>query len=125
MLFGAVSRNAEQASSIGVFAGMALGALGGCMVPLAFMPDAMQTFAKLIPHSWAITALQSLIRDGGGIETIAPNLVVLAGYVVVLMGLASWRFRKAAEGGCHGRADHWTASRRPDMLHDMLNIYLS
>ena len=98
MLFGAVSRNAEQASSIGVFAGMALGALGGCMVPLAFMPDAMQTFAKLIPHSWAITALQSLIRDGGGVETIAPNLAVLAGYVVVLMGLASWRFRKAIAG---------------------------
>ena len=98
MLVGAVSRNADQASSLGVFAGMALGALGGCMVPLAFMPEAMQTLAKLIPHSWAITALSSLVRDGGGIDSVLTNVVVLAGFAVVLLGLATWRFRKAITG---------------------------
>jgi ABC-2 type transport system permease protein len=98
MLVGAMSRNADQASSLGVFAGLALGALGGCMVPLGFMPEAMQTVAKAIPHSWAITALSSLVRDGGGIETVATNLVVLAGFAVVLLGLATWRFRKAITG---------------------------
>jgi ABC-2 type transport system permease protein len=98
MLVGAVSQNADQASSLGVFAGLALGALGGCMVPLAFMPEAMQTVAKAIPHSWAITGLSSLVRDGGGIETVAVNLVVLAGFAVVLLGLATWRFRKAITG---------------------------
>jgi ABC-2 type transport system permease protein len=98
MLVGAVSRNADQASSMGVFAGMALGALGGCMVPLVFMPEAMQTFAKLIPHSWAITGLSSLVRDGGGIESVMTNVVVLAGFAVGLMGLAAWRFRKGITG---------------------------
>jgi ABC-2 type transport system permease protein len=98
MLVGAVSQNADQASSLGVFAGLALGALGGCMVPLGFMPEAMQTVAKAIPHSWAITAFSSLVRDGGGIETVAVNLVVLAGFAVVLLGLATWRFRKAITG---------------------------
>lgn len=98
MLVGAGSRNADQASSLGVFLGLALGALGGCMVPLVFMPEAMQTFAKVIPHSWGITALGSLVRDGGGIDTVATNLVVLAGFAVVLLGLASWRFRKAITG---------------------------
>jgi ABC-2 type transport system permease protein len=98
MLVGAVSQNADQASSLGVFAGLALGALGGCMVPLAFMPQAMQTVAKAIPHSWAITALSSLVRDGGGIASVATNLLVLAGFAVVLLGLATWRFRKAITG---------------------------
>ena len=98
MLVGAVARNADQASSMGVFAGLALGALGGCMVPLAFMPEAMQTVAKAIPHSWAITALSSLVRDGGGVDTVMTNLVVLAGFAVVLLGLATWRFRKAITG---------------------------
>lgn len=98
MLVGAVSENADQASSLGVFAGLALGALGGCMVPLGFMPDFMQTVAKAIPHSWAITAFQSLIRDGGGIDTVATNVVVLAGYAAVLLALATWRFRKAITG---------------------------
>jgi ABC-2 type transport system permease protein len=98
MLVGAVSRNADQASSMGVFAGLALGALGGCMVPMAFMPEAMQTFAKLIPHSWAITGLSSLVRDGGGIESVITNVAVLAGFAVVLLGLAAWRFRKGITG---------------------------
>jgi ABC-2 type transport system permease protein len=95
MLIGSISENADQAASLGVFAGLALGALGGCMVPLGFMPAAMQTFAKLIPHSWAITAFQSLIRDGGGLDTVAPNVAVLLAYGVVLLGLATWQFRKA------------------------------
>jgi ABC-2 type transport system permease protein len=98
MLVGAISENAEQASSMGVFAGLALGALGGCMVPLAFMPDVMQTFAKVIPHSWAITGLGTLVRDGGGIDTVVVNVAVLAGFAVVLLGLAAWRFRKAITG---------------------------
>jgi ABC-2 type transport system permease protein len=62
------------------------------------MPEAMQTLAKLIPHSWAIMALSSLVRDGGGIDTVAVNLVVLSGFAVVLLGLAMWRFRKAITG---------------------------
>ena len=95
MLIGAISENADQASSLGVFAGLALGALGGCMIPLGFMPEVMQTVAKAIPHSWAITAFQSLITGGGGIDTVLLNVTVLAGFAVVLLGLASWRFRRA------------------------------
>jgi ABC-2 type transport system permease protein len=98
MLVGATSRNADQASSMGVFLGLALGALGGCMIPWQTMPPAMQTVAKLIPHLWALQGLQELIRTGGGIDTVVPNLVVLAGFAVVLMGLAAFRFRRAITG---------------------------
>jgi ABC-2 type transport system permease protein len=98
MLVGAQSRNADQASSLGVFAGLALGALGGCMIPWQFMPDAMQSIARLIPHSWALLGLQQLVREGGGIASVAPNLAVLAVYGIGLMALASWRFRKAITG---------------------------
>ncbi|HEU0243604.1 MAG TPA: ABC transporter permease [Candidatus Limnocylindrales bacterium] len=98
LLVGALSRNPDQASSLGVFAGLALGALGGCMVPYQTMPAAMQQVARLIPHSWALLGLQSLIRDGGGIASVATNLAVLLGFGVVLMALAAWRFRKAIAG---------------------------
>lgn len=98
MLIGAISSNADQASSLGVFAGMGLGALGGAMIPLTYMPEIMQTLARLIPHSWAITAFQRLINDGGGIDTVATNVLVLLGYGVVVLGLATWRFRKAITG---------------------------
>lgn len=98
MLIGAISENPDQASSLGVFAGLALGALGGCMIPLTYMPEVMQNLARLIPHSWAITAFQQLINDGGGIDTVLTNVLVLLGYGVVLIGLAAWRFRKAIAG---------------------------
>ena len=61
-----LSRNADQASSLGVFLGLALGALGGCLIPFAIMPDAMQSIARLIPHSWALLGLQELIRTAAG-----------------------------------------------------------
>jgi ABC-2 type transport system permease protein len=97
MLVGALASNAQQASSLGVFVGLALGALGGCMIPLQVMPDAMQQIARLIPHSWALTGLQSLIA-GGGIDTVLPNLAVLLLFVAVLLPLAAWRFRRAITG---------------------------
>ncbi len=98
MLVGAMARNGDQASSMGVFAGLALGALGGCMIPYQVMPAAMQSIARLIPHSWAVLGLQSLIRDGGGLASVAPNLAVLAGWAIVLLALATWRFRKSIAG---------------------------
>ena len=98
LLVGAISRNPDQASSLGVFVGLALGALGGCMVPIQTMPDTMQQFAKLIPHSWALLGLQELIKNGGGIDTVATNLAVLGAFAIVLMTLAAWRFRKAIAG---------------------------
>ena len=99
MLVGSLARNADQAGSIGVFAGLALGALGGCMVPYQIMPASMQAIAQLLPHSWALLGLQSLIGRGdagagAGLAAVAPNLVVLAVYGAVVMGLATWRFRR-------------------------------
>jgi ABC-2 type transport system permease protein len=98
LLVGAIARDPDQASSMGVFAGLALGALGGCMIPYQYMPEAMQTFARLLPHSWAVLGLQSLIRDGGGLASVLPNVAVLAVWAVGSMVLAAWRFRKAITG---------------------------
>lgn len=98
LLVGAIAANADQAGSLGVFLGMALGALGGCMIPITFMPPLMQQLARLLPHSWALEGLQSLVRDGGGVAEVLPNLGVLAAYGAVVLALAAWRFRKAIAG---------------------------
>jgi len=98
LLIGAIASNADQAGSLGVFLGLALGALGGCMIPIVFMPPVMQQIARLLPHSWALDGLQSLVRDGGGVASVLPNLAVLSAFAVVLLALAAWRFRKAIAG---------------------------
>jgi ABC-2 type transport system permease protein len=98
LLVGALARTPDQASSLGVFVGLAMGALGGSMIPFQIMPPLMQNVARLLPQSWTLLGIQSLIRDGGGIASVAPNLAVLAVWAVGVMALASWRFRKSITG---------------------------
>jgi ABC-2 type transport system permease protein len=95
MLVGAISTNVEQAGSIGVFAGLGLGAVGGAMVPPEFMPDVMRTVAQLTPHSWALSGLRSLVSEGAGLVAVLPQVGVLLLYGAVLLTLATWRFRRA------------------------------
>jgi ABC-2 type transport system permease protein len=95
LLVGAIATNAEQASSIAVFVSLAFGALGGCMIPIEFMPPAMQTIGHLTPHAWAVDGLRELVTGGGGLASIAPQVAILVAYGVVLVALAAWRFRIA------------------------------
>lgn len=97
MLVGAISRNADQAGALGVAAGIALGALGGAMVPASFMPPFMLTIAQAIPHYWIIDGLGRLAK-GADLAAIGTDVVILAGYGAAIMLLAAWRFRRSLTG---------------------------
>jgi ABC-2 type transport system permease protein len=94
MLIGAVANNAEQAGSIGVFAGLGVGAIGGSMIPPEIFPEPMATISWLTPHRWALDGFRELIA-GGDLVAIAPQLGVLFGLAVVVLALATWRLRVA------------------------------
>lgn len=94
MLMGATFDNDEQAGSVGVFLGLGLAALGGCMVPLEIFPDTMVKIAHLTPHAWALDGFSELIRRGGNLASVASELAVLAGFAAVLLALGTWRLRK-------------------------------
>lgn len=94
MLIGAVSNNAEQASSVGVFAGLGIAALGGSMVPPEIFPPIMETASWLTPHRWAIDALRDLVAGATLADILLPVGVLLA-FGVVIMALATWRLRAA------------------------------
>ena len=94
MLIGAVSSNAEQASSIGVFAGLGIAALGGSMIPPEIFPPVMETISWLIPHRWAIDGLRELVAGGELVDVLLQVGVLLAAAAVVL-ALATWRLRVA------------------------------
>ena len=94
MLIGAVATNAEQASSIGVFAGLGVAAIGGAMIPPEIFPEPMATLSWLTPHRWALDAFRELIV-GAGVADILPQLGVLLAMGIVLVALATWRLRVA------------------------------
>ena len=97
MLIGALSRNPDQAGSLGVAAGLGLGALGGAMVPSFMMPPVMLTLAQLTPHYWAINGFTEL-ANGAEISAVLGNVGVLLAYGTVILLIAAWRFRRAISG---------------------------
>lgn len=99
ILFGTIFRTSEQAASIGPPVGIAMGMLAGCMWPRFIMPVPMQRIGQLFPHAWAMDAWIELVARGGGIAQIAPQLAVLAAFVVTLLPLAAWRLRRSILAG--------------------------
>ena len=53
--------------------GLSLAAIGGTMVPLSIMPEAMQSFARLSTHSWALAGFQDVVRSYGLSEAFIPR----------------------------------------------------
>jgi ABC-2 type transport system permease protein len=98
MLFGALFNNDEQANSIGVFAGLGLAALGGCMVPLEVFPSTMERIAHVTPHAWAVEGLTDVILENAGLTDVLTRVAVLAGFAVVLLTLATWRLQRSIVG---------------------------
>ncbi|HLA17041.1 MAG TPA: ABC transporter permease [Candidatus Limnocylindrales bacterium] len=97
MLIGALSRNPDQAGSLGVAAGLGLGALGGAMVPSFMMPPVMLTVAQLTPHYWAINGFTEL-ANGADISAVLGNVGILLAYGTVILLIAAVRFRRAISG---------------------------
>lgn len=93
MLFGTLFSNAQQAAGVGVVFGLGLAALGGSMVPAELFSDTLQQVARLTPHYWANSAFAELVRNGGTLADILPQLGVLLVYASALLLLATWRMR--------------------------------
>jgi ABC-2 type transport system permease protein len=98
LLVGAVGADADRVGAISPPLGIALGGLGGCMVPLEVFPDSMRTIAHAIPHYWAMTAWQQLVFDGDGVGAIVTPLLVLTGFAVVFTVAAARAMRRDLVG---------------------------
>jgi ABC-2 type transport system permease protein len=93
MLMGALFRNEQQAGGVAIVLSLALAALGGAMIPIELFSPTLQRVALLTPHAWALDAFAELVRHGGTVVDILPQLGVLAIYAAVLLILATWRLR--------------------------------
>ena len=99
MVVGAFANNPDQAGTFGVFVGMALGALGGAMVPIEVFGEPMRTIAHVTPHAWAIEGFRTLVFDRGGIVEVAPQLGVLGAMALCLLAVATVKLRRQIVGG--------------------------
>ena len=95
MLLGSTFSNDQQAGGVAVMIALGLAALGGAMFPLDLFSPTMQKVAHITPHAWAIDGYAVLVRRGGTVIDILPELGVLVLYASVLLALATWRLRVA------------------------------
>jgi ABC-2 type transport system permease protein len=93
MLLGATLATEQQAFAVAILLGVSLGGLGGSMVPLLFFPPIMVDIAHITPHAWGNEALTTLLKNGGDLVDVLPQIGALVGFAVVTFSLAIWRLR--------------------------------
>ena len=68
--------------------------LSGAIFPLNQMPDYMRVAARIIPFTWAFDTLNGVMLRGDPFTTVLRNLLVIAGFGVVLLCLGAWLARR-------------------------------
>lgn len=95
LLVGALVRNESQSQAVGISLGLALAALGGCMVPFEVFPDRLRTVAHITPHAWAVDAFTEVVQRGGGLAQIGTELAVLVAYGLAVLAAAAFMLRRS------------------------------
>jgi ABC-2 type transport system permease protein len=68
--------------------------LSGFIFPIAAMPEALQLVTRIVPARYFLVAVRGIVLKGIGLSIIWPQLVALAIYAAVVLGLASTRLRR-------------------------------
>jgi linearmycin/streptolysin S transport system permease protein len=95
VLLGSLCGDEQQAGPVALLLGLGLAALGGSMAPLEVFPDTARKLAHITPHAWANDAFSKLLRHGGDLGSVVPQVAVLLGFAAVALALATWRLRRA------------------------------
>jgi ABC-2 type transport system permease protein len=71
--------------------------LSGVFFPISSLPLALQFVSNLLPLTYFIYILRSVLVKGVGIDLIIPQIIALTIFAIVLLGLAARRFQKTLD----------------------------
>lgn len=95
VLVASLAKTEQQAQPIAFLLGLGLAALGGSMAPLEVFPSTARTIAHLTPHAWANDAFSKLLKHGGDLVTVLPQIGVLMAFAAAATGFAVWQLRRS------------------------------
>ena len=95
VLLGSLFAREQQAGPVALLLGLGLAALGGSMAPLEIFPSTARTIAHITPHAWANDAFSKLLKHGGDLITVLPQVGVLLAFAAVTMTVALWQLRRS------------------------------
>ena len=90
---GTFVKTEGQASNLSIMLGMSMALLGGCWWPMELFPTGMQQIVKVLPTTWAMSALTDITMRGQGLVDILPEAGVLLAFAAVFFLIGLWRFR--------------------------------
>ncbi len=94
-LFVSTVANTQQEAMLTVFMTLLPSIfLSGFFFPLDSMPKLLQWISYLIPLRYFLNIIRVLLLKGVGIESLRPDIIALFIFGVMIMGAASFRFRK-------------------------------
>jgi ABC-2 type transport system permease protein len=88
------ARSANQTQLISFFVNPPLAMLSGALTPVEAMPKWVQPLTLVNPIAHFATIGRSVLVKGAGLDVVYPNLLTLAGFAAVLLGVSAWRFRR-------------------------------
>lgn len=94
LAFAAVSETEKQISSLGSVTVLIMGLVGGCMLPRALMPHALQQIGLAVPHGWALDGYYTLlVHKGAGFAEAGTSILAVYGFAAVFIYFGVRRFR--------------------------------
>jgi ABC-2 type transport system permease protein len=94
VVLGSLVDNEGQAAPLALLLGLGLAALGGSMAPLEVFPSTARTIAHITPHAWANDAFSKLLKHGGDLVTVLPQIGVLLAFAAAAIAVAAWQLRR-------------------------------
>jgi ABC-2 type transport system permease protein len=71
--------------------------LSGFIFPVAALPVFLQVISRLLPLSYFLFIVRSIVIKGAGLELLIPQVVALILFSFLLVGLAAVRFHKSLD----------------------------
>jgi ABC-2 type transport system permease protein len=88
-------RNQQQAMMASMFFFMVpMIYLSGLIFPIDNMPAGIQAVTLAIPLRYYVNVIRGVFLKGSGLDVLWPELVILTGFALATLALASFRFRK-------------------------------
>ncbi len=94
VLIAVSAKTVEQATTIGGIINILMGAIGGIMVPKFYMPEVMQSLARISPMSWGLDGFLDIFLHGLGPAAVLPEFLKLVALGVFLLLLAGVIFER-------------------------------
>jgi ABC-2 type transport system permease protein len=97
LFISTVSKTQQQANMATFLLFQPFSMLSGFTFPIRNMPEGVQWFTYLNPMRYFLEIVRGVFLKGSGIDTLWPNMVALAVFGVVILGLSVQRFHKHLE----------------------------